>query len=93
MQLGMRMGPHPNVIHAVSLANALRPETKFASVVCSYGWGGKAIEIIAGLIPNLKVEMLPTMLCQGAPREADLQAADALAEAIALKHRESGLLH
>ena len=41
-------GPHPNVVYAAFLANALRPNLKFASIIGSYGWGGKTVEIIAG---------------------------------------------
>jgi len=84
-------GPHPAVVQAAVLANALRPKVEFASVIGSYGWGGRAVEQIAGLIPNLKVEMLDTVLCKGLPRESDLQAVEALAETIATKHKERGL--
>jgi len=31
-------GPHPNVVYAVSLANALRPNIKFLSIIGSYGY-------------------------------------------------------
>jgi flavorubredoxin len=84
-------GPHPVAAYAAILANALRPKTKFASVIGSYGWGGKAVEQIAGMIPNLKAEILPPVYCQGAPKEADYQALDNLAATIAQKHKESKL--
>ena len=83
-------GPHPAVVYAAVLANALRPKAKFASVIGSYGWGGKAVEAIASLIPNLKVEIIPPVLCKGQPRETDYQALEKLAETIAQKHKESG---
>ncbi|MBN1483861.1 MAG: FprA family A-type flavoprotein, partial [Chloroflexia bacterium] len=88
----VHVGPHPNVFYAAHLANALRPKLKYASIVGSYGWSSKAIEQIAGLIPNLQVEILEPVLCKGYPREDDLAALDRLAESIAEKHRESGLL-
>ena len=83
-------GPHPAAAYAVLLTNALRPKAKFATVIGSYGWGGKTVETIVGLLPNLKVEFLPTVIAKGMPREADYQALEKLAETIAQKHRESG---
>lgn len=84
-------GPHPLAAYAAFLANALRPKARFVSIVGSYGWGGKTVEVLAGMIPNLKAEVLPPVLCKGLPREADLEALDGLAEAIAGKHAELGL--
>jgi flavorubredoxin len=84
-------GPHPNVAYAAFLANALRPKLKFASIIGSYGWGGKAVEQIAAMIPNLKVEIIPPVMCKGYPKEGDWKALDNLADAIARKHREAGL--
>jgi flavorubredoxin len=85
------IGPHPNVAHAAFLANALRPKLKFASIIGSYGWGSKAVEQIAAMIPNLKVEIIPPVYCKGFPKEADFKALDGLADAIAKKHRDAGL--
>jgi len=31
-------GPHPYAAYAAFLANALRPKTKFLSIIGSYGW-------------------------------------------------------
>ncbi len=84
----VHVGPHPSVFYAAYLANALRPKLKFASIIGSYGWSSKAIEQIAGLIPNLKVEILDPVLCKGFPREADFRALDNLAATIAEKHKE-----
>ena len=85
-------GPHPNVVYAAYLANALRPKVKFASVVGSHGWATRAVEQVADLIKSLKPEILPPVMIQGAPRPEDLAALDALANAIAEKHRDAGLL-
>lgn len=84
-------GPHPNVVFAVSLANALRPKARFATVIGSYGWGGRTVENITAAIPNLKVELLPPVLCKGLPKAEDLRALDDLAETIAQKHRALNL--
>ncbi len=81
-------GPHPNVAYATFLANALRPNLKFAAIIGSYGWGGKTVEQLTAMIPNLKVEILGTVLCKGLPKEADYAALDGLAESIAAKHKE-----
>ena len=88
----VHVGPHPLVFYAAHLANILRPKLKFASIIGSYGWSSKAIEQIAGLIPNLKVEILSPVFCKGVPRESDFEALDALAAAIADKHRELNLV-
>ena len=84
------VGPHPLIAYAAVLANALKPKAKFASIIGSYGWGTKAVETLAGLIPNLKVEIIPPVICKGQPREADYQALEKLAETIVQKHKESG---
>lgn len=83
-------GPHPLAAYAAFLANALRPKARFLSIVGSYGWGGKTVETLAGMIPNLKVEVLDPVLCKGVPRQDTLAALDRLAESIAAKHLEAG---
>lgn len=83
-------GPHPNVIYAAFLANALKPKVKFVSIIGSYGWGGKAVEQLAAMIPNLKVEVLEPVLCKGLPRPADYKALEKLAATIAQKHKAEG---
>ncbi len=82
-------GPHPLAAYAAFLANALRPKAKFLSIIGSYGWGGKTVETLAGMIPNLKVEVLGPVLCKGLPAESDLKALDNLATAISSKHKEN----
>ncbi len=84
----VHMGPHPSVFSATHLANALRPKLKYAAIIGSYGWGTKAVEQISGLIPNLKVEVLGTVLCKGLPRAADFSALDNLSEKIREKHSQ-----
>ena len=84
-------GPHPLMVNAAFLANLLRPITRFATIIGSYGWGGKTVEQITALLPNLKVEVLTPVLCKGYPKEADFQALDKMADTIAAKHKEAGL--
>ncbi len=83
-------GPHPAVSYAASLANALRPKLQFISIIGSYGWGGKAIEQLVQMIPNLKAEILEPVLSKGLPTEEDFRALDKLAATVAEKHRERG---
>ena len=83
-------GAHPNVVYAAYLANALRPKTKFVSIIGSYGWGGKMVKQLAGMIPNLKVEILDPVVIKGAPRDMDFVALDKLATTIAEKHATLG---
>jgi flavorubredoxin len=85
-------GPHPLVAYATLLANALRPKTKFFSIIGSYGWGGKTVETLTGMISNLKVEVLNPILCKGLPLEDDFKALDDLAAVIANKHRQLNLV-
>jgi flavorubredoxin len=85
------VGPHPLAAYAAFLANALKPKVRFLSIIGSYGWGGKAVETLAGMIPNLRVEILTPVLCKGLPAERDFKALDDLAAAIANKHKENGL--
>jgi flavorubredoxin len=84
-------GPHPNVAYAAFLANAVKPKVKFASIIGSYGWGTKAVEQLAAMIPNLKVEILTPVITKGYPKEADFQALDKLADTIVARHKEAGL--
>jgi flavorubredoxin len=81
-------GPHPSVSYAVFLANALRPKLKFISIIGSYGWGGKAVEQLAAMLNNLKVEILEPVLCKGFPKADDFKSLDNLATTIAEKHKE-----
>ena len=85
-------GPHPYAAYAAFLANALRPNVKFLSIIGSYGWGGKTVETLAGMIPNLKVEVIAPVLCKGVPSESDLKALDDLAMTIAQKHQEHNFI-
>ncbi|MCX6364411.1 MAG: FprA family A-type flavoprotein [Actinobacteria bacterium] len=83
-------GPHPLAAYAAFLANALRPRAKYATVIGSYGWAGKTVETLVGMMPKLKVELLDPVMAKGLPRAADYAALDALADTIAEKHKDLG---
>jgi len=88
----VQVAPHPAVVYAAFLANALRPKVKYASVIGSYGWSSKAVEKIVELIPNLKVELIEPVLCKGYPRQDSLDAIDKMAQTIVQNHKKTGIL-
>ncbi|HEX3001134.1 MAG TPA: FprA family A-type flavoprotein [Methanoregula sp.] len=85
-------GPHPQVVYATYLANALKPKMRFASVIGSYGWGGKATETIVKMLDHVKVEVIEPVVIKGLPDEAAVVAINRLADDIAKKHKEIGIL-
>lgn len=88
----VHVGPHPGVYYAAHLANLLRPKLKYAGIIASYGWCSQAIEQITELIPNLKVEVLGTVLHKGAPDTETYAQLDELASAVAEAHKENELV-
>jgi flavorubredoxin len=85
------VGAHPCAAYAAFLVNALRPKTRFVSIIGSYGWGSKMIEQITSMMPNVKAEILEPVLAKGDPKEADYAALDKLADEILAKHKENGI--
>ena len=86
------VGPHPVAVYATYLANALRPKARFASIIGSYGWGGKMPETIKGMLGNLKVEILTPVIVKGHPREADYKSLTTLADEILAKHKAINII-
>lgn len=84
----VHVGPHPIVANAAILANAIKPKARFAAVIGSYGWASKVVENILAMVPNLKVEVLGSVLCKGVAKESALQELNDLAELIATKHKD-----
>lgn len=82
----VHVGPHPAVHYAAYLANLLRPKLKYAAIIGSYGWSSKAIEQVSALIPNLKVEVLGTVLQKGVPTSETYKQLDDLAGKVARAH-------
>ncbi|HQD25493.1 MULTISPECIES: FprA family A-type flavoprotein [Methanoculleus] len=85
-------GPHPQAVYAMYLANLLRPKTRYATVIGSYGWGGKTVDTTVKMLDRLKVEFLDPVYIKGHPKEEDFAALDRLADEIAKKHKEAGIL-
>ena len=85
-------GAHPKAAYAALLASALRPKTKFVSVIGSYGWGGKMVEQLVGLLGNLKVEVLDPVMVKGSPKDEHYELLDELAGKILARHEEIGIV-
>ncbi len=85
-------GPHPMAINACILANALKPKVKFASVIGSYGWGGKLTETIASLFTSIKPEFVQPVVIKGKLKEADFTELDKLINSIIDKHKSINIL-
>ena len=85
-------GPHPSVVYATYLVGVLRPKTKFISIIGSFGWGGKTVDTLKGLIPALKVEIIEPLLIKGDPGEEDFKLIDEFADKILSAHKKIGLL-
>jgi len=86
------IGPHPCAAYAAFLANALRPKTKFASIIGSFGWGSKMVEQLTSMLPNLKIEILEPVITKGFPKDNDFIALDRLSDEILTKHKEAGIV-
>ncbi|MCM2466432.1 FprA family A-type flavoprotein [Methanoculleus oceani] len=84
-------GPHPQAVYAAYLANLLRPKTRYATVIGSYGWGGKTVDTVKDMLGRLKVEFLEPVYVRGYPKEEDFAALDRLADEIQKKHEEAGI--
>lgn len=85
-------GMHPLAANAAYLANALRPKTKFISLISSYGWVEKASDAVKGMLTNFRAELLAPVLSKGYPKAAEFKELDRLAEEIAGKHKSIGVL-
>ena len=83
-------GAHPLVANAAYVANLLKPRARYGAIIGSYGWGGKMVAQLTGLMPALKLEWFEPVSAKGLPKPADLEALDRLADAIAAKHAEPG---
>jgi len=85
-------GPHPQIVSATYLLNLLKPKMRFASVIGSYGWGGKTAETIVKMLDHVKVEVLEPVMVRGLPDEVTMQALDRLADDILKKHKEMNVV-
>lgn len=85
-------GPHPMAVNVAYLAAVLRPKAKFATLLGSYGWGGKLFDVIADLLAPLKLDLVEPLQIKGKPTEDDFKKLDVMAESIYEKHKSIGLV-
>jgi flavorubredoxin len=85
-------GPHPMAVNVAYLASVLRPKAKFASLVGSYGWGGKLFDLIAQILAPLKLDLIEPLQVKGKPKDEDFKKLDEMVESIYEKHKSIGLL-
>jgi flavorubredoxin len=83
-------GPHPLTVFAAFVAAALRPKARFVSIIGSYGWGGRTVEVLSDIVGKLKPEVIQPVLAKGKPRPEDFEALDELADSILKKHKDNG---
>jgi len=75
-------GPHPLAVYVTYLANALRPKTKYASIIGSYGWAGNMVEDIVGMLDKLDVELFEPVMAKGKATDKDFKEIDRLVDEI-----------
>jgi flavorubredoxin len=71
-------GPHPSAVYAAYLANVLKPKTRYASIIGSYGWAGRMTDKLLDLMPNLKVDLYDPVIAKGHGAAEDYQEIDRL---------------
>jgi flavorubredoxin len=85
-------GPHPQAVYAAYLINALRPKTRYVSIIGSYGWGAKISEKLQDLLKNLKAEFIEGVIVRGYPKHEDFEKLSLLADKILETHKNLGIL-
>jgi flavorubredoxin len=79
-------GAHPTALHAAAVMGALKPRIRHLAIIGSYGWGGRSVDQLAGLLAGIKAEILEPVVAKGLPRAGDLAQLDILADTIARRH-------
>lgn len=85
-------GPHPVSVNVAYIASVLRPKAKFASLIGSYGWGGKLFDLIAQILAPLKLDLIEPLQVKGKPKEDAYKKLDEMVESIFEKHKSIGLV-
>lgn len=78
-------GAHPLAVYATYLFKALRPPTKFAVVLSSYGWGGGAVKQVQELLSGFKIEVVGALEINGPPTEDDIKKVVEMGKLLASK--------
>ncbi len=83
---------HPLAFNTAFLVDRLKPKAKYLAVIGSYGWSPGPLKKAAELFPTYKAEVVGAVIAKGHPKDEALHELDELAETIAAKHKEAGLL-
>ncbi|MEM3616593.1 MAG: FprA family A-type flavoprotein [Candidatus Bathyarchaeia archaeon] len=78
-------GAHPLAVYTTYLFKALRPPTKFAVVLSSYGWGGGAIRQIQEILGDFKIEVVGALEINGPPTDENMKRIIEIGKALAKK--------
>jgi flavorubredoxin len=78
-------GAHPLAVYAAYLFKALRPPTKFAVLLSSYGWGGGAIKQIQEMLAGFKIDVVGALEINGPPTEENMRQIVDVGKALAKK--------
>ncbi|MEM2104514.1 MAG: FprA family A-type flavoprotein [Candidatus Bathyarchaeia archaeon] len=81
-------GAHPLAVYAAYLFKILRPPTKLAVLLSSYGWGGGAIKQIQEILSQLKIEVVAALEINGPPTEANIRQIIETSKLLAKKIKE-----
>ena len=77
---------HPAAINIAYLASILRPKTKYAALIGSYGWGGNLFGMISDILKPLKLEFVAEpLLVKGKPKNCDFEKLDEIAKNLSEK--------
>jgi flavorubredoxin len=85
-------GPHPKIVYIAYLTNLLKPKTRVVSVIGSYGWGGKTVNMIKEALHNLHTEFLDPVYIKGMASAEDMKDLERLADEILKKHEEYNIV-
>jgi len=78
-------GAHPLAVYAAYLVKALKPPTKYAVVLSSYGWAGGAVKHIQETLGSTKMEVVGALEINGPPTESDVSKIIEFGKALAEK--------
>ena len=82
-------GMKPVAFYAAYLLKALRPPTKFAVVLSSYGWGGGALKQAQEILGPTKLEVVGALEVNGPPKDKDIEQIIEIAKTLAKRIKES----
>lgn len=81
-------GAHPLAVYAAYLVKALKPPTKYAAALSSYGWAGGALKHIQEMLAPTKMEITGALEINGPPTEEDINKIVEIGKVMAKKINE-----